>query len=55
MRARTELGVVLATLSLVVSPFLYAIHGKPGAIGKNGRTGVANAALSGEVTRRPRG
>jgi len=55
MRTRTELGVVLATLSLVVSPFLYAIHAKPGAVGKDGRAGVANAPLSGEVTRGPRG
>src|SRR5262249_34982762 len=48
MRTRTELGVVLSTLSLVASPFLYAIHAKPEAVGKNGRAGVANAPLSGE-------
>jgi len=55
MRMRTELAIVLAALSLAVSPFLYAIHAKPGAVDKNARTGVANPALAGEITRGPRG
>jgi len=55
MRTRNELGIVLAALSLAVSPFLYAIHAKPEAVGKDGRTGMATTASSGEVTRGPRG
>lgn len=55
MRTRTQIAVVLAALSLALSPFLYAIHAKPEVVGKDGRTGTANTTSSGEVSRGPRG
>lgn len=55
MKTRMQIAVVLSVLSLVVHPFLYAIHAKPDPVGKNGRAAVANPALSGEVMRGPRG
>ena len=55
MKTRMQIAVVLSGLSLVVHPFLYTIHAKPDPVGKNGRTAVANPALSGEVMRGPRG
>lgn len=52
---RLVLPVVLAAFSVGVSPFLYANHARPGAVPKNGETGMARAAASGEVTRGARG
>jgi peptidoglycan/xylan/chitin deacetylase (PgdA/CDA1 family) len=49
------IAVALAVLSLALPPFLYAIHGKPRAVGKNGKAPVINTPSSGEIARGPRG